>query len=77
MVTSFSGGRSRSARREPPTMGKQLVKFITCELSVPFFVIHKSRVRTHAVLVIGLYELLGNPTTKLIEPPAPPEHELK
>jgi hypothetical protein len=23
----------------------------------------QSRVRTHAVLVIGLYELLGNPTT--------------
>ena len=29
----------------------------------------QSRVRTHAVLVIGLYELLGNPTTYLIEPP--------
>jgi hypothetical protein len=29
MVTSFSGGRSRSTRREPPTMGKQLVNFIT------------------------------------------------
>jgi hypothetical protein len=26
---------------------------------------------THAVLVIGLYELLGNPTTELIEPPGP------
>jgi hypothetical protein len=25
-------------------------------------------VRTHAILVIGLYELLGNPTTQLIEP---------
>jgi hypothetical protein len=25
MATSFSGGRSRSTRREPPTMGKQLV----------------------------------------------------
>jgi hypothetical protein len=23
-------------------------------------------------LVMGLYELLGNPTTKLIEPPRPP-----
>ena len=31
----------------------------------------QSRVRTHAVLVIGLYELLGNPTTQLIEPPGP------
>ena len=30
MATSFSGGRSRSTRREPPTMGKQLVNFITC-----------------------------------------------
>jgi hypothetical protein len=29
----------------------------------------QSRARTHAVLVIGLYELLGNPTTYLIEPP--------
>jgi hypothetical protein len=26
---------------------------------------------THAVLVIGFYELLGNPTTYLIEPPGP------
>ena len=30
MVTSFSGGRSLNTRREPPTMGKQLVNFITC-----------------------------------------------
>jgi hypothetical protein len=36
MVTSFSGGRSRSTRREPPTMGKQLVNLITCESSAPF-----------------------------------------
>ena len=36
MVTSFSGGGSRSTRREPPTMGKQLVNFITCESSAPF-----------------------------------------
>ena len=28
--------------------------------------------RTHAVLVIGLHELLGNPTTQLIEPPGTP-----
>jgi hypothetical protein len=35
MATSFSGGRSR---REPPTMGKQLVNFITCgcESSAPY-----------------------------------------
>jgi hypothetical protein len=30
MVTSFSGGRSLSIQREPPTMGKKLVNFITC-----------------------------------------------
>jgi hypothetical protein len=39
MATSFSGGRSRSTRRETPTIGKQLVNFITyvCESSAPFF----------------------------------------
>ena len=31
----------------------------------------QSRARTHAVLVIELYELLGNPITYLIEPPGP------
>jgi hypothetical protein len=38
MAISLSGGRSRSTRREPPTMGKQLVNFITCgcEPSAPF-----------------------------------------
>jgi hypothetical protein len=38
MATSFSGGKSRSTRKEPPTMGKQLVNFITCdcESSAPF-----------------------------------------
>jgi hypothetical protein len=43
MATSFSGGRSRSTRREPPTMGNQLVNFITCscELSAHFVVIYK------------------------------------
>ena len=29
------------------------------------------RARPHAVLVIGLHELLGNPTTQLTEPPGP------
>jgi hypothetical protein len=45
-------------------MGKQLVNFITCgcESSAPFFGNLQSREQTHAVLVIGLYELLGNPT---------------
>ena len=35
MATTFSGGRSQSTRREPPTMGKQLV-------NAPFFVIYKA-----------------------------------
>ena len=41
MSTSFSGGRSR---REPLTMGMQLVNFITCGCasSAPFFVIYKA-----------------------------------
>jgi hypothetical protein len=65
MATSFSGGKSQSTRREPPTMGKQLVNFITCgcESSAPFFCHLQSWARTHAILVIGLYELLGNSTT--------------
>jgi hypothetical protein len=32
MATSFSGGRSQSTRRKPPTMGKQLVNFINLEI---------------------------------------------
>ena len=32
-----------------------------CESSAPFFV--QSQARSHGVLVIGLHELLGNPTT--------------
>jgi len=65
MTISFSGGRSRSTRREPSTMGKQLVSFITsgCESSAPFFCNLQRRARTHGVLVIGWYELLGHPTT--------------
>jgi hypothetical protein len=43
-ATSFSGGRGRSTRREPPTMGKQLVSFITCrcESRAVFFVMYKA-----------------------------------
>ena len=36
MATIFSDGGSRNTRREPPTMGKQLVSFITCESSAPY-----------------------------------------
>jgi hypothetical protein len=44
MATSFSGGRSQCTWREPPTMDKQLVNFITCgyESGAPFFVIYKA-----------------------------------
>jgi hypothetical protein len=44
MATSFSGGGSRSTRRELPTMGKQLVNWITCgsESSAPFVIIYKA-----------------------------------
>jgi hypothetical protein len=38
MAISFIGGRSRSPRRESPTMDKQLVNFISCAL----FVIYKA-----------------------------------
>jgi hypothetical protein len=60
MVTSIVVEEAGRLRRELPTMGKQLVNFITCG--------YESSAR---VLVIGLYELLGNPTTSLIEPPGP------
>jgi hypothetical protein len=44
MATSFNGEGSQSTQREPPTMGQQLVNFITCgcESSAPFFVIYKA-----------------------------------
>ena len=72
VATSFSGERSRITRKEPPTMGKQLVSLITCscESSAPFCNL-QNRARIHAVLVICLYVLWSNPTTYLIEPPSP------
>jgi hypothetical protein len=65
MAICFIGGRNRSTRGKPPTMGKELISFITwdCESSVLFFSNLQSRVGTYAVLVIGLYELLGRSTT--------------
>ena len=64
MAISFSGGESRSTRREPPTLGKQLVNFYHLRLRAKcaLFCYLQSWARTHAVLVIGLYELL-DPTT--------------
>jgi hypothetical protein len=70
MKTSFSAGRSRSTGRDPPTMVKQLVTLSLASRVHPFYNL-QNRARTHAVLVMGLYELLGNPTTQLIEPPGP------
>jgi hypothetical protein len=61
MATRFSGGRSRITRRESLAAANRV--HLLCNL--------QSRARTHAVLVMGLYELLGNPTTSLIEPPGP------
>ena len=61
MANSFSGGRSRSIRREPPTMGNQMVSFITTASSAPFLYFTKLA-QTYTALVIGLYELLGNAT---------------
>ena len=57
--TSFSGERSKITRKEPPTMGKQLVNVITryCESSAPFLSFKKPGTNPRA-LVICLYELL-------------------
>ena len=68
MATIYSGGRSQSTRKEPTTMGNWSLtpanrEHLFCNL--------QSRVQSHAVLVIGLYEVLGNPTTQLTEPSGP------
>ena len=64
MAISFDGGRSWSTRREKTTMRKLLVNCITFdgEPCAPFCNLQR-RVQTHAVLVLSLYEPLGNPTT--------------
>ena len=59
MATSFSGERSRSTRGKVTGKLYHLRLRVECTL----FCNLQSRARTHAVLVIGLYELLGNPTT--------------
>jgi hypothetical protein len=43
-------------------MGKQLANFITCTAAASRA--HPNRARTHAVLVIGLYELLDETLRK-------------
>jgi SAM-dependent MidA family methyltransferase len=51
--------------KEPLTMGKQLVNFYHLRLLVEctHFCNLQRQEQTHVVLVIGLYELLGNTTT--------------
>ena len=64
MANSFSGGRSLCTRKEPPTMGKQLETLsIAATSRVHLLGNLQNPTRTHAVLVLGLYYLLGNPTT--------------
>jgi hypothetical protein len=71
MATSFSGGSTREFPERTTDHGQATGKFYPLRLRVEctLFCNLPSRVRTHAVLVIGLYELLGNPTTYVIEPP--------
>jgi hypothetical protein len=65
MATSFSGGGSRSTRREPPTLGKQLVNFINCAAQVIllFFLFTAASVlpekyEVFCVFQVGLYNEL-------------------
>jgi hypothetical protein len=46
MATSFSGGGSQSTRREPPTMGKQLVNFITCGCEIVDYGVTTSKIKS-------------------------------
>ena len=50
-ATSFRGGRSRSTRREPPTMGKQRVNL---RVECTHFCNLQSQAQTHAVLYKSL-----------------------
>ena len=63
MAASFSGGRSRSIRREPDHEQATGKLSLAAASRVHPFCNLQIRERTHAVLVIGLYELLDNPTT--------------
>jgi hypothetical protein len=61
MATSFSGGRSRSSQIEQPTMGKQLVSFITCgcESSAPILVICKAGREPMPIFYISIKVLIS------------------
>jgi hypothetical protein len=70
MATSFSGGRSLSTQRTTDHgQATGNLYHLRLQVEYTYFCNLQSRVRTNVVLVIGLYELLGNPTTSLIEPP--------
>jgi hypothetical protein len=65
VATSFSGGGSECTRRELPTTHKLLVNLSLAAASrVHPFCNLRSRARTHAVLVICLYELLPDDPDK-------------
>jgi hypothetical protein len=64
-------GFTRVHRFPPPTNLTATMLRVECTLVCSL----QSRVRSHAVLVICWFELLGNPTTYLIEPPGPFRHE--
>jgi hypothetical protein len=63
MATSFSGGRSR--RTTDHWQATDKLYHLRLRVESTLFSNLQSRARTHAVLVIGLYELLhlGNPPT--------------
>jgi hypothetical protein len=73
MATSFSGGRSREYPKRTTDHGQATGKLYHLRLRVECTLCCnlQSRALTHTVLVIGLYELLGNSTTYPIEPPGP------
>jgi hypothetical protein len=69
MATSFSDGGSWRTTDHGQATGK--LYHLRLRVECTLFCNLQSRAPTHAVLVIGLYELL-DPATELIEPPRPP-----
>ena len=61
MATSFSGGRTERTTNHGQATG--IFYHLRLRIECTLFCNLQSRVRTLAVLVIGLYEMLGNPTT--------------
>ena len=72
MATSLvveEGGVSTENTNHGQATGKLYNLWLRVECTL--FCNLQSQWRTHAILVMGLYELLGNPTTFLTEPPGP------